>query len=56
VELFVAESENPGTNIEIVTTPNTSLKKVIHNGQLLIIKDGKTYNLMAVELQSVLEK
>ena len=51
-----AESENPETNIEIVTTPNTSLKKVIHNGQLLIIKDGKTYNLMGVEVQSVLEK
>ena len=44
------------TNIENITTSNTSLKKVIHNGQLLIIKDGKTYNLMGVEVQSVLEK
>ena len=44
------------TNIENITTPNASLQKVIHNGQLLIIKDGKTYNLMGVEVQSVLEK
>ena len=44
------------TNIENITTSNTSLQKVIHNGQLFIIKDGKTYNLMGVEIQSVLEK
>ena len=44
------------TNIENITTPNASLQKVIHKGQLLIIKDGKTYNLMGVEVQSVLEK
>ena len=44
------------TNIENITTSNTSLQKVIHNGQLFIIRDGKTYNLMGVEVQSVLEK
>lgn len=44
------------TNIENITTSNTSLQKVIYNGQLLIIKDGKTYNLMGVEVQSALEK
>ena len=44
------------TDIENITLPTVSLQKVIHNGQLLIIKDGKTYNLMGVEVQSVLEK
>jgi len=33
-----------------------SLQKVIHNGQLFIIRDGKTYNMMGVEIESVLEK
>jgi hypothetical protein len=44
------------TNIENITVQTVSFQKVIHNGQLLIIKDGKTYNLMGVEVQSVLEK
>lgn len=41
------------TDIENVTIPNTSLQKVIHNGQLYIIRDGKTYNVMGVEVKDM---
>ena len=36
---------------DITTTANTKAQKVIENGQVLIIKDGKKYNLLGVEVK-----
>ena len=41
------------TDIENVIMPNVSLKKVIHNGQLYIIHEGKIYNVMGVEMKNM---
>ena len=48
-----AGAENPETNIETITTPTPTTQKIIHNGQLYIIRDGKTYNIMGVEIENM---
>lgn len=32
-------------------TPNTDARKVLHNGQILILRDGRTYDIMGTRLQ-----
>ena len=41
---------NTATNVEDVTTPTSPFSKILHNGQLFILRDGKTYNVMGVEV------
>mgnify|MGYP004456974451 CR=1 FL=1 len=36
---------------DITTTANTKAQKVIENGQVLIIKDGKKYNLLGNQVK-----
>ncbi len=36
--------------VESVITPTGTVQKMIYNGQLLIVREGKTYNVMGVEL------
>ena len=48
-----AGAEDPETNIETITTPTPTTQKIIHNGQLYIIRDGKTYNIMGVEVENM---
>ena len=48
-----AGAENPETNIEVITTPTPSIQKIIRDGQLYIIRDGKTYNIMGVEVENM---
>ena len=48
-----AGAEDPETNIETITTPTPTTQKIIHNGQLYIIRDGKTYNVMGVEIENM---
>ena len=38
-------------SVETVTTPNSSAQKIMHNGQLFILLNGKTYNVMGVEVE-----
>lgn len=38
------------TAIEEVNAPTQSVQKIMYNGQLLILRDGKTYNAMGVEI------
>ena len=38
-----------GTSVETITIPNADTKKFIYEDQLLIIRDGKTYNIMGME-------
>ena len=41
-----------GTGVENVQTPNTiQTTKVISNGQFFIIREGKTYNVMGVQVK-----
>ena len=40
-----------GTSTATITVPNTNANKFIHNGQLLILRDGKTYNIMGMEIK-----
>ncbi|MBQ5388419.1 MAG: hypothetical protein IIU55_05025 [Paludibacteraceae bacterium] len=39
-----------GTSVETIITSNTKANKLIQDGQLLILRDGKTYNLMGMEV------
>ena len=38
------------TSVEAIMTPNDDIKKFVYDDQLLIIHDGKTYNVMGVEM------
>ena len=38
------------TSVEAIMTPNDDIKKFVYDDQLLIIHDGKTYNVMGVEV------
>ena len=38
------------TATEEVNAPTQSVQKIMYNGQLLILRDGKTYNIMGVEI------
>ena len=37
--------------IEEVNAPTQSVQKIMYNGQLLILRDGKTYNVMGMEVK-----
>lgn len=41
---------NTATDVETLPISNSSTQKVIHEGQLLIQSDGKTYNVLGVEV------
>ena len=40
-----------GTSVETIITPNTNASKLIQDGQLFILRDGKTYNVMGMEVE-----
>lgn len=56
-ELYVSNSELKGRKVEKTPTAidevNTEAKavKVLRNGQVLILRDGRTYNMMGVEVK-----
>ena len=39
-----------GTDLEDITTTQASFSKTIRDGHLVIIRDGKTYNIMGIEV------
>lgn len=39
------------TAVDNITTDNANTQKLLRNGQLLIIRDGKTYTIMGAEIQ-----
>ena len=39
------------TTIEEVETPKPLVQKIIRNGEIFIIRDGKTYNIMGIEIK-----
>ena len=40
-----------GTSVETIITSNTNASKLIQDGQLFILRDGKTYNVMGMEVK-----
>ena len=40
-----------GTSIETISVPNSDTSKYLHNGQLLILHNDKTYNVMGVGVE-----
>lgn len=38
------------SSVETIITPNTNASKLLQDGQLFILRDGKTYNAMGVEV------
>ena len=49
-ELGCEYNQDP-TAVEDIYTPQTTYKKIIRNGQLLIIHEDKTYNVMGIEVK-----
>ena len=45
------EVDNPSTDLENVPSTLINKNKVLHNGQVLINRDGKTYNVMGKEVK-----
>ena len=39
------------TTTEKVETPKPLVQKIIRNGEIFIIRDGKTYNIMGIEIE-----
>ena len=44
-------NESNGTNVESINTPTSSFRKMLYKGKLLIIRAGKTYNAMGIEVE-----
>ena len=42
------------TDVETITAPTTTaIQKILRDGQVFIIRDGKTYNMMGVEVKNI---
>ena len=42
------------TDIETITAPTTTaIQKILRDGQVFIIRDGKTYNMMGIEVENI---
>lgn len=40
-----------GTSVELIISPSSDINKIIHEGQLLIQHENKTYNVMGMEVK-----
>ena len=50
-DCYISETK---TDVETITAPTTTtLQKIIHDGQVFIIRDGKTYNMMGIEVENL---
>lgn len=39
------------SSVETIITPNTNASRLLQDGQLFILRDGKTYNVMGIEVR-----
>ena len=46
-----SHTSNDPTDVESVQHPEVSVQKALRNGQLLIIRDGKEYNALGIEIK-----
>ena len=50
-DCYISETK---TDVETITAPTaTNIQKIIHDGQVFIIRDGKTYNIMGIEVENL---
>ena len=49
--ITVEKDDDVTTGLDNIPSPMTNGQKIIYNGQLLIIRDGKTYNAMGQEVK-----
>lgn len=49
--ITVEKDDDVTTGLDNTPSPMTNGQKIIYNGQLLIIRDGKTYNAMGQEVK-----
>jgi alpha-D-ribose 1-methylphosphonate 5-triphosphate synthase subunit PhnL len=40
-----------GTSVELIISPSSDINKIIHEGQLLIQHEDKTYNVIGMEVK-----
>ncbi len=52
-EIGCEYNANTIVSTESVEVPISTIQKVIHEGQLYIVKDGKIYNMMGVEIENI---
>ena len=51
-EFNIVGNSNAPTAVEnTLTNGNTGIKKLLRDGQLLILRDGKTYNVIGAEIK-----
>ena len=50
-EFNIIGKSNAPSAVDNISSPNADTHKLLHNGQLLILRDGKTYNIMGAEIK-----
>ena len=50
-EFFNVIEYNAPSAVDNISSPNANTRKLLRDGQLLIIRDGKTYNIMGAEIR-----
>ena len=49
-EFDIRDRADTPTAVENINSTTTQVQKILRNGQLIILRDGKTYNAMGQEL------
>lgn len=52
ITAYFTEDETK-TDVETITAPTTAIQKILRDGQVFIIRDGKTYNIMGIEVENI---
>ncbi len=47
----IVGKNNAPTAVDNISSPDANTHKLLRNGQLLILRDGKTYNIMGAEIK-----
>ena len=50
-EFNIVGKNNAPTAVDNISSPDADTHKLLSNGQLLILRDGKTYNVMGAEVK-----
>ena len=50
-EFNIIGKSNAPSAVDNISSPNADTHKLLHNGQLLILRNGKTYNVMGAEIK-----
>ena len=50
-EFNIIGKSNAPSAVDNISSPNADTNKLLHNGQLIILRDGKTYTIMGAEIK-----